>query len=604
MLGGLLGRLAGDRRERRAAARLAKAVAARDAGRLDEAEREAEAAVAEWPASADAHLLLADIAFQRGDLATAEARAKAVARERPENVDALRLVAAIRRRDGRTDHAEQLLVRVLEIDPEQLAPRVDLASLLNDRGQHANAAAMLAYVLKRSPDLPGAHATMAIAQHLLGNHDAADRHFREALRLAPDDEAVRNNYALTLRDRGDLAGAAAWLSESLARDPASPRTRINLANVLRESARPDEALAALGAAPGDHAYAAEHAATLAKILQDRGDVAQATAAYDEAVRLRPDAGDLRLTRALHLLAMGDFANGWTEYEQRLRSSESPQRSFPVAHWGGESLAGRRVLVYGEQGLGDEIMFASCLPDLAAEAARVVVECDPRLAALFTHSFPDLQVFAGRRKDGTHPWFADAGPLDVSIPAGSLPGLYRRSDAAFPGRPYLRVPPERVAAQRERLRRIGDGPWIGVAWRGGVGKTREAVRSIDAGRLLAALRGRGRRFVSLQHGVRPGEIEACGGELVQLPDALADGLEQAALMSALDMTVTVCNTTVHLGGALGLPVVVLVPSAPEWRYRYEGEGMPWYASVRLVRQAAPGEWDAPLARAREEVERRC
>lgn len=603
MLSGILSTFTRQRRDRRAATHLERAVRARDAGRVDEARREAQAALDLVPTSADAHLLLADLALRQDDLAVAEARAKSVLRADQDNADALYLVCAARRRQGRAADAEKLLVRVLELAPERLDARVELAGLLIERGQHAEAAALLNYVLKRAPDLAAAHGNMAVARHMLGDDGAAEAHFQAALRLAPEDEGIANNFALYLRDRGDLEGAAARLRATLARDPRSPRTGINLANVLREAARAGEALTVLDGVPAEGAYAAEHAATLAKCLQDRGEVAAATEAHERAVRLRPEAPDLRLARALHLLALGNFAEGWTDYEQRLLGSESPRRAFPVPQWAGEPLAGRRVLVYAEQGFGDEIMFASCLPDLAREASRVVVECDPRLARLFAHSFPDLAVFAGRGKT-RHLWLDAAGEIDVAIPAGSLPGLYRRSLDAFPGRAYLRVPPERVAEQRERLLALGSGPWIGVAWRGGVGKTRSAARSIDAPRMVAALRGGGRRFVSLQHGVRPGEIEACGGELHHWPEAISDALDQAALMAALDATVTVCNASAHLGGALGLPVLVLVPSSPEWRYGYEGERMPWYGNVRLLRQPAVGDWGAPFEAARAALERRC
>lgn len=603
MLSGILSTFTRQRRDRRAATRLERAVRARDEGRLDEAAREAEAALKDAPASADARLFLADLALRRGNPADADARAKAVLRADPENADALYLVCAARRRQGRIAEAEKLLLRVLEVAPQRLDARVELAALLIERGQHAEAAALLNYVLKRAPDLAAAHGNMAVARHMLGDDGAADAHFQAALRLAPHDEGICNNFALYLRDRGDLDGAAARLRESLERDPRSARTGINLANVLRESARTEEALAVLRSVAAEGPYAAEHAATLAKCLQDRGEVAAASEAHDRAARLRPEAADVRLARALHLLALGDFAEGWAEYEQRLLGSESPRRAFPVPHWSGEPLVGRRVLVYAEQGFGDEIMFASCLPDLARDASRVVVECDPRLAALFAHSFPGIAVFAGRGKT-KHPWLDSAGPIDVAIPAGSLPGLYRRSIEAFPGRAYLHVPPERVAQQRERLLEAGPGPWIGVAWRGGVGKTRSAARSLEAAHMVAALRGGGRRFVSLQHGVRPGEIEACGGALRHWPDAISDALDQAALMAALDGIVTVCNATAHLGGALGLPVCVLVPRSPEWRYRYEGERMPWYGSVRLFRQRAAGGWDGPFAQAREALERRC
>jgi hypothetical protein len=261
-----------------------------------------------------------------------------------------------------------------------------------------------------------------------------------------------------------------------------------------------------------------------------------------------------------------------------------------------------VLVYAEQGLGDELMFANCLPDLIAAARRVVIECDPRLAPLFARSFPAATVF-GVARTADRGWLERAGPIDLQIAAGSLPRRYRRSGGDFPRHAgYLRADVGRVRHYRERLAALGPGRKVGLAWRGGLMRTRRAVRSIEPEALAPLLARSDLRLVSLQHGAVEGDLARMRAAAGRAPEhwleVLADLDETAALMTALDTTVTVCSSVVHLGGALGAPVLALVPTSPEWRYLRCGPRLSWYPSVELVRQAQAGDWALVIARATE------
>jgi hypothetical protein len=163
---------------------------------------------------------------------------------------------------------------------------------------------------------------------------------------------------------------------------------------------------------------------------------------------------------------------------------------------------------------------------------------------------------------------------------------------------LRADEARVSGYRERLAALGSGAKIGLAWRGGLMRTRQNVRSVPPEQLGPLLDGRGLRLVSLQHGADDAELARIGSigarPIAHWPEVLRDPDETAALMTALDAVVTVCSSVVHLGGALGVRVVVLVPSSPEWRYLRAGERMPWYPAVELVRQASAGDW-GPVVR---------
>jgi hypothetical protein len=264
---------------------------------------------------------------------------------------------------------------------------------------------------------------------------------------------------------------------------------------------------------------------------------------------------------------------------------------------------------GEQGLGDEIMFASCYPDAIERAGHAVIECEPRLAALFARSFPGVPVVPHSRST------PEAHPLrghDVAcqVHAGSLPAFFRREAAAFPDRArYLRADPARTRVWRSRLRPSGNERVVGIAWSGGLKHTRRALRSIAPDAFAELLRARGAgnelRFVSLQHdddGRVASIVSSHAGVSVEVfPSALADVDESAALVSALDAVVTVCSTVVHLAGALGVSTFVLTPAVAEWRYLRAGSSMPWYPSVKLLRQTQPGDWRDVIAAARARIE---
>jgi hypothetical protein len=318
--------------------------------------------------------------------------------------------------------------------------------------------------------------------------------------------------------------------------------------------------------------------------------------YEKALALEPENVLAHVYRGRLLLAGGRYAEAWRELEWRQRTPghELLHRIYGrVPRWDGAPLAGRRILVYGEQGLGDEIMLASCLPEALARAGECVIDCDPRLVPLFHRSFPLARVH-GRDLASLERWLDEIRP-DVAIPAGSLPMHFRRSAADFPAHSgYLRAAPERVRAWRARLAEMGPGPKIGLSWRGGVVETGRSRRSLDLEALVALLRTPGVSFVNLQYGEYAGELarlrQAHGIEIRHWPEAIDDYDETAALVSALDLTISVCTAVVHLAGALGRPVWVMAPRYPEARYGLEGDSMPWYPAARMFRQRVAGEWD--------------
>ena len=536
----------------------------------------------------------AGVACDRGDAEEAEALARAAIDCAPTDPRTHEVLARALRARGATQAAAQALLAALECAPENLSARNELAVTLLALGRAEEALQLLRWILKRAPDLPAVHTNLGIACERLGRFDDALAGFERAVALEPERAAAHHNLALFLRriDRHEAAEAALRRAHALAAgDDAIVR---DLAGVVRELGRPAEARVLLEPVLERRPGSADLHVALATALRDLGDFPGAAAQFEDALARDPAHGLARLGRGLLRLAAADFARGWDDYEGRFQTEESPRRGFPFADWDGGSFAGRSVLVYAEQGLGDEIMFASCLPDLAAEARRVVVECDPRLAGLFARSFPTVTV-VGAPRDDPSGWLDRARPIDAQVAAGSLPRRYRRAAQDFPDRAgYLRPDPERVHGYRARLAGLGPGRKIGLAWRGGLMRTRRSVRSIEPELLAPLLARTDVAFVSLQRGEVEADLArmhaASGRAPLHWPGVADDPEEAGALMAALDATVAVCSATVHLGGALGLRVLALVPAHPEWRYLESGERLPWYPSVELVRQAQPGDWN--------------
>ena len=391
----------------------------------------------------------------------------------------------------------------------------------------------------------------------------------------------------------DYQAAHALAAAAAARDPAAYEPQLLLGRAYQKLHDPMRALACFEAALQRRDDDPELYDFRGAMYQELGRLQDAFADYERALALRPDFPLASFHLGMARLLDGDFAHGWEGYDLRRLSGEyAPAAGLP--RWDGSPLSGRRLFVSREQGLGDEIMFASILPQLVRQTARCFVECDPRLRALFARSIPEATFIASQPGGGVPPG-ALPEPPDFFIEAGSLPRLFRRNLADFPRHDgYLRADPDSVARWRARLAALGPGLKVGLAWSGGVRRTRAALRSIELEKLLPVLRTPGVRFVSLQYtDDARRDVDALrerhGIAIEHWPEAIDDYEQTAALASAVDLVLSVCTALVHLGGALGRPVWVMAPLGPEWRYGAAGEAMPWYPSVRLFRQSAYRNW---------------
>jgi hypothetical protein len=438
-------------------------------------------------------------------------------------------------------------------DPQDLATRVNRAAALIDSGAYAEGVEECRRALAIDSRSVHALSNLSVAQLRLDDLEAAEENIRRALREDPSFQPAHSQLGDVLLARGRPGDAVASYREAAQRVPDSAVARNSLGYALQVTGALDDALRC----------------------------------YDEALALDPRYVQAHVNRAGIWLLREDFARGWDEYEWRLRDPRHaiPLERFAASRWDGSPLAGRSLLVHAEQGLGDQIMYASCLGELLAQTERLAMCCEPRLVPLFRRAFPKAR-FTALPPDGER--------FDLAIELASLPRWLRRAAPSFPRHEgYLRAEPQRVAAWREKLARLGTGRKIGLSWRGGVRETGQPWRSVDPRQLQALLDVPGARFVSLQY-TPEASREAAALGIAHWPDAIADYEETAALVCALDLTVSVCTAVVHLCGALGRPVWVMAPISPEPRYGFSGETMRWYPSARMFRQRTFGEWQ-PLVR---------
>ncbi|PWC71745.1 tetratricopeptide repeat protein [Azospirillum sp. TSH58] len=570
---------------------ITEAIARYRDGALTEAEDRCRAALDTVPDHPTALHLLGILRYRQGDAGGAAAVLALAVKADPGNAAAHAALADACQTLGRHDSALAAQRNAVLLRPDAAEHWLNRTALLRARGEGGEAEACARRALRIRPLLGLAHAHLG---HLLAereDREGAERSHRRALALAPSEvDALANLGAFLLRtDRP--TEAERLLRRATAAAPDAAAAWSHRGSALDRLGRIEEALACHRRAIDRAPEMAEAQANLAMHWARRQRPAEAIAAYRQAIRFDPALPTAHYNLSLLLLERGELRSGWTEHEWRFDTPQfrDQKRRFAARPWRGENIASARLLVWREQGVGDEILFASCYPDLLRRAGHVVVECDRRLVSLFARSLPGATV---------RPPTVEPRDVDVQIAAASLPRLLRSDWKRFPAQPWLVPEPGRLDRWRDRLAALGPGLKVGIAWRSQImdGERRAAYVTLDAFAPLFAVPGV--VFVNLQYGDCAAEIaaaEARFGVTIQRWDDLdlRDDFEGAAALTAnLDLVLTPAVSSGELAGALGVPV---------WRFGHRdwtqlGTGVrPWFPTMRLF-QPRPGEGlDAVMTR---------
>jgi predicted O-linked N-acetylglucosamine transferase (SPINDLY family)/ADP-heptose:LPS heptosyltransferase len=501
------------------------------------------------------------------------------------NDEAVRLRAA-----GRNDEAEAIARRILAAAPDH-DPTLRLLGVLRDEaGDHAAAADLFARLIELSPDDAEAHYNLATAFLALSRHAEAIGHFQRAIALAPDHAKAFSNLSSALRGAGRFAEAEEAARKAVALAPDLITACNNFATALAERGRFDEAIKGFRRAIALKPDFVEGFFNLGKALQGAGRRDEAIVQFRRAIEIRPDYAEANLAEAFFLLVTGDYAAGLPKLEWRWRLDDHRTRDFAQPVWRGEPLAGKTILLHAEQGFGDCLMLLRYAPLVAARGGRVVLEVPAgleRLVALLKGG-PYTTVVAGQPLPA----------FDAHCPLMSLPLAFGTTPETIPVPvPYFTPAPDDVARWRARLAG-STGMKVGLVWAGNPVHKADRMRSIALARLAPLLDVAGVQWFSLQVGDRAADLASLGdGRITDLAPELTDFAETAAAIMALDLVIAVDTGVVHLAGALGRPVWIMLAFDPDWRWLLERGDSPWYPSARLIRQRTPGDWDGVIARVR-------
>lgn len=445
---------------------------------------------------------------------------------------------------------------------------------------------------------PGDLFTEALDLHRAGEWAAAARTYRRVLAMdSAHIGALGNLGGLLFAEGGEAEGLAMLERAAALARRQQAVAQFNLGHALVAADRLEEAVSALRLAAGADPDSAETQSLLGAALDRLGHGEEALDCHRAAMTLAPRSETARFNLGVALLRRGAFAEGWRHYHARLRSDAPTirigERRLPCPEWGGSPLAGRTILVHGEQGLGDHLQFVRFLRDLKEQGARVVLACPGPLARLFAE-LPWIDALLAPPA-GEERLDLSGVRADCHAPLLSLPyrlGLDRVPALAAP---YLHAAPARAASAGTAS--AGTGLKVGLVWRGNPDHPDDRNRSLAPDRLAPLLRRPGVAFFSLQKDATAEELAGLGGPVTDLGGGLDDLTDAAARIAQLDLLITVDTAMAHLAGAMGKPVWILLSFLTDWRWLAEGDTTPWYPSARLFRQQRPQDWTGALAQVR-------
>jgi len=492
----------------------------------------------------------------------------------------------------RYDDALASYDRSLAIRPDQAEALYNRAGTLHALGRYEEAVASYDRAVMVRPQFAAAYANRGNSLSELNRLDQALESFDRALALQPNLVEALCNRGNAMNGLKRFADALASYDRALHLSPSHAASHYNRGSTLHELGRYEEALAsydrALALQPDYPEAFSNRGATLYE-LKRHGEALQS---YDKAIALQPNFPEAHWNAASLSLLIGNFARGWSEYEWRWKyeALASAKRNFVQPLWRGEAIEAKTILLHGEQGLGDTIQFCRYAPLVAARDARVILEVDHRLRPLMLGlSGPTQVVSAG-----------DFLPeFDLHCPLLSLPGVFETRLETIPSlMRYLHALPHQVMEWDTRLGKR-TRPRIGLAWSGNAAHHRDQIRSINLS-ALSILLDVDATFISVQKDVRPADAAALGErkDLIQIADELRDFSDTAALISNLDLVISVDTSVAHLAGALGRPVWILLPYLPDWRWLLDRDTSPWYPTARLFRQDHARSWDGVISNVRD------
>lgn len=453
----------------------------------------------------------------------------------------------------------------------------------------------------------------------LGLARPAEEFFRRVLAVEPERLEALINLANLLRANGSVEGAITLLAPALARNPESPELLLTLGSAHREAGDVAKAESLYREALALRPDYPEALGNLADIRADAGAVDEALELYDRVLKRDGANAQARLNRAVLHLLKGDLKDGWRDYAARLKiAGKVPVADHNLPRWSGEPLKRKRLLVTAEQGIGDQLMFASVFADVIARATEqggsVILECEPRLVPLFARSFPQAAVHAadvvaqGGTVRARYAWLKAMGGANLGIEMGSLSRIFRADIDAFPTpNGYLVPDAEEIARWRDVFAGVGIGPRIGICWRSGKSGGMRTLQYAPLAAWADAIREVPGTLVSVQYDATAAEIaelESLSGRRIVVPRGLDQKNEidrTAAMLSTLDAVITAPTAVAWLAAGTGIPMYKILRDTSWTSFGESYE--PFAPSCQCIGGDTSGDWASAFVKVRGEIRRR-
>lgn len=415
------------------------------------------------------------------------------------------------------------------------------------------------------------------------------------------------NLAQLYQSEGFLSDAESYYRKAIAVDELHSASNNNLGLVLLLQNKFDDAINIFKALIKTNPNNFDFRRNLALVYRECNELSQAEEELNNILKSDPDNVVARQERSLVALQKGDFKRGWKDYEWRLKNSASHSDFLPFPKWDGSDICNKSILLFPEQGVGDEIMFSSCVMDLSKLANSVVLLCDARMKPIFERSFPNVNIVGqtpeNNLSNSSTNIIEQLPAVDVQLSMASLPMHFRNNIAQFEqsAAGYLLADTLAVEKWKARFAALGSGIKVGISWRGGHVSNTKLKRSISLEQWGEIFKLPNIQFINLQYGECTSELQIVS-DLFGInvnewddSDPLQDMDDFAAKIKALDLVISIDNSTVHLAGALGVETWLLQPYSPDWRWLIDKAGSYWYSSIRQYRQDGAGKWEDVLHR---------
>ena len=573
---------------------LKKGIKHHQAGRRRQAEKCYRSSLKADPLCPQALHLLGLLAQQAGDYRESVRLLEQSLALNPDDRDTLSSLAGAYIGQRQIQPARQCYQRLAELFPDSAEIHQRLGKMQERLGEWGAALDSYRRALALQPDSPEFHRSLAGLQYKQGAHEEAAESCRRALALYPNQPEILTQLGNSLADLGNYGAAVDAHRRALALTPDSPEALLGLGYFFERKGDWASAIDIYRTAIklNPESSSAHLQLGSAQVLQDN--LEEAAASFERVLQLAPDSAEGRAFLGLIHLKQGSLRRGLSEYEDRWSTSYGFRfrRKFPQPLWKGEPLEGSRILLHAEQGMGDTLQFVRYVPLVTERGGKVVLDVQPPLHRLLAQTPGAGQVICCDE---------DRPLVDLQCPLLSLPLVLGTELNTIPAKvPYVFPDPAQTDAWRRRL--AGNLVRVGLVWGGNPIFPHELWRAIPLEQLAPLTNLEGTTFYSLQVGPPAGQMKPLGDRvrLIDLQGELKDFADTAAIVANLDLVISMDTSVVHLVGAMGKPVWILLHKSSDWRWFLDREDSPWYPTARLFRQSTLGNWHDVVTRVEREL----